>query len=219
MSFFSKNFIPKEKSARKAFCYSSVYYATSRGKVGSNHFFGKVLIHEQVCHQTFRAPTSPPSPTSSSSSSLPSILHHFAQIINRKTRQHCGSHIYSDERKRRCEGTPKGPSYNFVLKLNITPGQGVSIFIFRRVFFIMFYLNPISHWAPKVHFIFIVFPTAPIHNCNQQTKENFEISFAPGLTEFQGNLKGGRSITSLRIFFRSGGGGQGMPKSLSVKGP
>ena len=145
MSFFSKNFIPKEKSARKAFCYSSVYYATSRGKVGSNHFFGKVLIHEQVCHQTFRAPTSPPSPTSSSSSSLPSILHHFAQIINRKTRQHCGSHIYSDERKRRCEGTPKGPSYNFVLKLNITPGQGVSIFIFQRVLFIIFALNPISH--------------------------------------------------------------------------
>ena len=100
MSFVSSNFIPKEKSARKAFCYSSVYYATSRGKVGSNHFFGKVLIHEQVCHQTFRAPTSPPSPPSSSSSSLPSILHHFAQIINRETRQHCGSQIYSDEKKR-----------------------------------------------------------------------------------------------------------------------
>ena len=139
MSFVSSNFIPKEKSARKAFCYSSVYYATSRGKVGSNHFFGKVLIHEQVCHQTFRAPTSPPSPPSSSSSSLPSILHHFAQIINRETRQHCGSQIYSDEKK----GCEKGPSHDFVLELNIT--QGRLHFHFSEVPLYNFSLNPISH--------------------------------------------------------------------------
>ena len=67
----------------------------------------------------------------------------FAQITNRETRQHCGSHIYSDER--RCKGTQKGPSHNFVLKLNITPGKGVFIFIFWGVLYLIFSLNPISH--------------------------------------------------------------------------
>ena len=126
--------------------------------------------------------------------------HQFYTILHRSLIGKPGSIVALKSTPTRKKGCEKGPSHDFVLELNIT--QGRLHFHFSEVPLYNFSLNPISHLGLQRCTSFSLFLQRHryVHNCNQQTKEKFEISFAPGLTEFQGNLKGGRSITTLQIF-------------------
>ena len=129
----------------------------------------------------------------------------FAQITNRETRQHCGSHIYSDERKRVWEGTQKGPSHNFVLKLNITPGKGVFIFIFWGVFYLIFSLNPISHLGLQRCTSFSLFLQRHRYTtANSKQKKSLKLVLPRVWQNFEATRQKKRTFT-IRLTARRGG--------------